>query len=70
MRFRSFCIYIFLFLFSLFALGSGSGGVAPVLIFKSWKAGQGVKGGPRMPRKKRMCGIRFSRTQKRPVRYL
>ena len=46
MRFRSFCIYVFLFLFCLFALGSGSGGVEPVLIFKSWKVGQGVKGGP------------------------
>ncbi len=39
-------IYVFLFLFSLLALGSGSDGVEPVLIFKSWKAGQGVEGGP------------------------
>ena len=46
MRIKSFCIYVLFFTFCAFALGSGSGGVAPALIFKSWKAGQGVTGGP------------------------
>ena len=46
MRFKSLCLYLFLLTFCVFAFGSGSGSARPSLIFTSWQAGRGVKGGP------------------------
>ncbi len=46
MKIRTFCLYVCLFLFCAFSFGSGSGGIAPTLIFTSWKAGRGLQAGP------------------------
>ena len=47
MRFKSICIYVLLFTFFAFTFNLGAGGgSAPNMIFSSWQAGQGVRGGP------------------------
>ena len=46
MRIKSFCIYVCLFTLFAFSFNLGAGGSAPNMIFSSWQAGQGVRGGP------------------------
>ncbi len=47
MKVITFCVSVFLFIFCVFTFNSVTGGgVEPDLIFTSWQAGQGVKGGP------------------------